>query len=122
MPNPALWGAMCCVLNFIPYVGAMAGTMVVFLVAVLTFDSLGYACLVPAVYFAITAVEGNLITPALLGRSMSLNPVMVFLFLVFWGWIWGIGGALLAVPLLAMLKIGFDQFERTRPVGTLLGG
>jgi predicted PurR-regulated permease PerM len=94
----------------------------VFLVAVLTFDTLGHASLVPGVYFAITAVEGNLVTPAMLGRSMSLNPVMVFLFLTFWGWIWGIGGALLAVPLLAMLKIGFDQFERTRPIGTLLGG
>lgn len=122
MPNPALWGAMCCVLNFIPYLGALLGTIVVFLVAVLTFDTLGHASLVPAVYFGITAVEGNLVTPALLGRSMSLNPVMVFLFLTFWGWIWGIGGALLAVPLLAMLKIGFDQFERTRPIGTLLGG
>jgi predicted PurR-regulated permease PerM len=122
MPNPALWGAMCCVLNFIPYLGAMLGTIIVFLVAVLTFDTLGHASLVPGVYFAITAVEGNLVTPAMLGRSMSLNPVMVFLFLTFWGWIWGIGGALLAVPLLAMLKIGFDQFERTRPIGTLLGG
>jgi predicted PurR-regulated permease PerM len=122
MPNPALWGAMCCVLNFIPYLGALIGTIVVFLVAVLTFDTLAYAALVPATYFAITALEGNLFTPAILGRSMSLNPVMVFLFLTFWGWMWGIGGALLAVPLLAMLKIGFDQFERTKPMGTLLGG
>jgi predicted PurR-regulated permease PerM len=122
MPNPALWGAMCCVLNYIPYLGALLGTIVVFLVAVLTFDTLAYAALVPATYFAITALEGNLITPAILGRSMSLNPVMVFLFLTFWGWMWGIGGALLAVPLLAMLKIGFDQFERTKPMGTLLGG
>ncbi len=122
VPNPALWGAMCCVLNFIPYLGALLGTIVVFLVAVLTFDTLAFAALVPATYFAITALEGNLITPAILGRSMSLNPVMVFLFLTFWGWMWGIGGALLAVPLLAMLKIGFDQFERTKPIGTLLGG
>lgn len=121
MPNPALWGAMCCVLNFIPYLGAFLGTVIVFLVAVLSFDSIAYATLVPAVYFGITAIEGNLVTPAILGRSMSLNPIMVFLSLTFWGWMWGIGGALLAVPLLTMLKIGFDQFERTKSLGTLLG-
>lgn len=121
MPNPALWGVMATLLNFVPYLGAMVGTLVVFLVAVLSFDSMGYAALVPAVYFSLTALEGNFVTPTLLGRSMSLNPVMVFLSLTFWAWMWGIVGALLAVPILAMLKIGFDQFERTRPVGTLLG-
>jgi predicted PurR-regulated permease PerM len=99
----------------------MLGTVIVFLVAVLTFDSLGYAALVPMTYAVITAVEGNVVTPAIVGRSMQLNPVIVFLFLTFWGWMWGIGGALLAVPLLTVLKIGFDQFERTKPIGTLLG-
>jgi predicted PurR-regulated permease PerM len=122
MPNPALWGAVCCVLNFIPYLGAMIGSIIVFLVAVLTFDKLGYAALVPIVYFAINAIEGNVVTPAILGKSMQLNPVIVFLFLTFWGWMWGIPGAILAVPILAVLKIGFDQFERTRPIATLLTG
>jgi predicted PurR-regulated permease PerM len=121
MPNPALWGVMGALLNFVPYLGAMVGTIVVSLVAVLSFDSIGHAALVPLTYFALTAVEGNFITPTILGRSMSLNPVMVFLALTFWGWMWGIVGALLAVPILTMLKIGFDQFERTRPIGTLLG-
>ncbi len=121
MPNPALWGAMGTGLNFIPYLGAAAGTLVVFLVAVFSFDSLPYACLVPLAYFALTAIEGNVITPSLLGKRMSLSPIFVFLSLVFWGWMWGVGGALLAVPILAILKVSFDQFERTEPLGTLLG-
>jgi predicted PurR-regulated permease PerM len=121
MPNPALWGVMAALLNFIPYLGALVGIIIVSLVAVLSFDSIGHAAIVPLTYLALTALEGNFITPTILGRSMSLNPVIVFLALTFWGWMWGIVGALLAVPILAMLKIGFDQFERTRPIGTLLG-
>lgn len=122
MPNAALWGAMATTLNFIPYLGAMIGTTIVFLVGVFTFDSVLYALLVPLVYFCLTALEGNLVTPALLGRKMSLSPVVVFLSLVFWGWMWGVGGALIAVPTLAILKVGFDQFDRTRALGTLIGG
>ncbi|MBX3436929.1 MAG: AI-2E family transporter [Planctomycetaceae bacterium] len=121
VPNPALWGAMATVLNFVPYLGAFTGTVTLFLVAVFSFDSLSYACLVPLVYFSLTALEGNFVTPSLLGRRMSMNPVVVFVSLVFWGWIWGVGGALIAVPVLAILKIAFDQFERTQPLGTLLG-
>ncbi|MFO1092733.1 MAG: AI-2E family transporter [Planctomycetaceae bacterium] len=122
MPNPALWGVMCCVLNFIPYLGATVSGIVLFLVAVLTFPNLERAMLVPIVAFAINAVEGNFITPAVLGKSMELNPVMVFLFLTFWAWMWGIPGAILAVPILTVLKIGFEHFESTRLVGSLLGG
>jgi predicted PurR-regulated permease PerM len=122
MPNAALWGTMATLLNFIPYLGAMVGTITVFLVGVFAFDSVSYALLVPVVYFGLTALEGNVVTPALLGKRMSLSPVVVFLALVFWSWMWGIGGALIAVPTLAMLKVGFDQFDRTRPLGTLIGG
>ncbi|HUG20652.1 MAG TPA: AI-2E family transporter [Planctomycetaceae bacterium] len=122
MPNPALWGVMATLFNFIPYLGAFAGVSVVFVVALLFFDSLSYAFLIPLVYFLLTALEGNFITPLLLGRSMSLNPILIILSLLFWSWMWGVGGAILAVPLLAIFKVGFDQFERTRPLGVLLGG
>lgn len=122
MPNPALWGIMAALFNYVPLAGALVGTIIVFFVAILSFDSLAYASLVPVVYLALTALEGNVITPAVLGRTMQLNPILVLLSLVFWGWMWGIGGALLAVPMLAMLKIGCDRFERTRSIGTLLGG
>jgi predicted PurR-regulated permease PerM len=122
VPNPGIWGLMTTIFNYIPFVGqAVAGAVIGF-VALLTFDSIGYAALVPAVFYSIAAIEGNIITPALLGRSMRLNPILVLVSLLCWGWLWGISGAALAVPILAMLKIGCDRFECTRAVGTLLGG
>lgn len=122
MPNPVLWGVMAMLFNYVPYLGALVGIGVVFVVALLSFDSFSYSLCVPLTYFALTTVEGNLVTPYFLGRSMSLNPILIFLSLIFWSWMWGIGGAILAVPLLAIMKISFDQFERTKSLGILLGG
>lgn len=121
LPNPFLWGILTTVLNYIPFLGQLVCGMLIGLAAVLTFDSLGYALLAPLGFYAIAMVEGNIITPIMIGHRMSLNPIMVFVFLTFWGWMWGIGGALLAVPILAIVKITFDQFERTKPLGTMLG-
>lgn len=122
VPNPAVWGLMATVFNYIPFVGPGMAGLAIGIVALLSFDSFGYALLAPLLFYVIAAVEGNVVTPLLLGRNMSLNPVLVLAFLVCWGWMWGIAGAALAVPILAMLKIGCDHFESTRPVGTLLGG
>ncbi len=122
VPNPALWGLMATVLNFIPFLGALLGVVVIFLVSVFSFDSLAYATIPPLVYFALNAMEGNFITPALIGRSVSLNSVAVFVALVLWGWLWGIGGALIGVPLLIIFKLVCDQFEKTAPIGALLEG
>lgn len=122
VPNPLLWGAMAALFNFVPFVGALLGVFVVLIVSLLSFDSLSYAVLPPLVFWGLTALEGNFVTPHLLGRKMSLNPIVVFISLAFWGWMWGIGGALLAVPILAITKVTCDQFERTQPLGTLLGG
>jgi predicted PurR-regulated permease PerM len=94
----------------------------VVLVAILSFDSLVYAFVIPVVYFSLTALEGNIITPYLLGRSMSLNPIIVFLSLTFWGWMWGIGGAVIAIPIIAALKVGFEHFHSTRQLSLLLSG
>ena len=121
VPNALLWGAMACVFNFIPYVGAIAGMGVVGLVSFLHFDSVGYALLPPLVYICLTGVEGNFITPTILGNRISLNPVVVFLALAFWGWIWGAGGAIIAVPLLSMAKIVCDQFAPLQSLATLIG-
>ncbi|MEX0717689.1 MAG: AI-2E family transporter [Planctomycetaceae bacterium] len=122
LPNPVLWGVMAGCLNFVPYAGAFVGAAVVFLVGVLSFDSIGYAAIAPAAYGGINLLEGCIITPLILGRSMKLDPIAIVLSLLFWGWIWGIGGALLAVPLLAITKIACDHFESLRPLGNLLGG
>lgn len=122
VPNPAVWGLLTTVFNYVPFVGQGAAGLLIALVALLSFDSLGYALLVPVVFYSIAAIEGNIITPALLGKHMSLSPIIVLVSLLFWGWTWGIAGAALAVPILAIAKLGCDRFECTRSIGTLLGG
>ncbi|TWT61394.1 AI-2 transport protein TqsA [Rubinisphaera italica] len=114
LPNAFLVGVMAALFNFIPFLGAWTGTAIVFFIAILQPFSIGYACVFPAVYFGLTSLEGQFVTPFLLGRSMSLNPLIVFLFLAIWGWMWGIGGVFLAVPILAVLKIIADYFPSMR--------
>ncbi|MEJ2539155.1 MAG: AI-2E family transporter, partial [Gemmatimonadota bacterium] len=121
MPNPILWGIMAALLNYIPYVGGLVGYVIVGFVALTTFDTMGRALLVPAVYLVLNIIESNVVTPAILGRELTLNPVMIFTWLIFWGWIWGIPGALLAIPLLAMAKIVADNIETLAPLGAFLG-
>lgn len=121
MPNPILWGALAGLLNFIPYIGPLVGIMATGIVAITTFDATGRALLVPLAYFVLNAMEGNLVTPLVMGRRMTLNPVAIFLSVIFWGWLWGIPGALLAVPLLAVFKIMADNIPPLQPVGAFLG-
>jgi predicted PurR-regulated permease PerM len=120
LPNPVLWGTVAALLNYIPFAGSTVGAVLVFLEGVAAFNSLGHAALAPLVYIGINALEANFITPAMLGKSISLNPVMIVLSIVFWGWLWGIGGVLLSVPLLVVLKIVFDHSQRLAPVGAFL--
>ncbi len=121
LPNAVLWGVMAALLNFVPYLGAIAGTLFLTGASLLTFDDLSHMLAAPAVYLVLTAVEGSLMTPLVLGRRLSLNPVVIFLGLFFWGWIWGVAGALLAVPLLISFKITCDHLEPLEPIGELLG-
>ncbi len=121
MPNPVLWGVMAGCLNFIPYLGPTAGVIIVGLVSLLTFDSFGRALAAPAVYLALNSIEGSLVTPTVLGRRLALNPVAVFTALMLWGWLWGIPGALLAVPLVVTLKIVCDHYEPLAGFGEMLG-
>ncbi len=121
MPNPILWGAMAAILTFIPYLGHVFGIVVVMLVAALTFDEVGHMFLVGGVYWALAIIEGSFATPMILGRRLAINPVVLLLGLMVWGWIWGIGGALLAVPLLVAFKIFCDHVEPLSPVGDFIG-
>ena len=112
MPNPVLWGAMATILNFIPYLGALIGVATVAVVALLSFDDASLMVLAPVLYLACTTIEGNFITPAVVGRRLEMNPVVVFLSIAFWGWLWGIMGVLIAVPLLVIIKVFSDQPRR----------
>jgi predicted PurR-regulated permease PerM len=121
MPNPILWGFMGGLLNFIPYLGAVIGMTVVGIVALVHFDAATYALLVPLTYYTLTATEGYFVTPILLGRRLILNPVVIFLGFLFWGWMWSIPGMLLAVPILAVFKIFCDHIKPLSPVGEFMG-
>lgn len=122
LPDPLLLGIMAGTLNFIPFIGCFAGAGITFLIAIVSLESTGMAMLAPAVYIAINSLEGNVITPMMLGRRMELNPAIVFLGIVIWGWAWGIGGALLSVPMLGILKITCDHFVKLKPVARFLAG
>jgi predicted PurR-regulated permease PerM len=121
MPNPVLWGVVAAVLNFVPYIGGLVNTVILTLAALLTFEDVGHALLVPVVFTAINILEGNLITPMIVGRRMRLNTVAVFIGLIFWWYLWGIPGALLAVPIMATIKIACDHIESLAPIGEFLG-
>ncbi|HEX8360378.1 MAG TPA: AI-2E family transporter [Longimicrobium sp.] len=122
MPNPALWGALVAVFEFIPYLGATMMVGILTIAAITSFDSTGQALLVPAAFLGINLIQGNLVSPTLLGHRLALNPVAIFVGLAFWYWVWGIPGAFLAVPLMATLKIVCDHVEALASFGEFLGG
>ena len=102
LPNPMIFGIMAMVLNYIPYIGAACMALILFGVGLVTFPSLGYALVPPAAFVAVATIEGQFITPAVLGHRLTLNPLAVLLALAFWSWLWGPIGAFLAVPLTIM--------------------
>ena len=118
--NPVMWGAMVALLNFVPYLGALTGIICMTLGAIMSFDSVGYALIFPAIYLGFAMLEGNFITPWIMGRRLTLNPVMVLFSLIFWGWMWGVPGAILAVPILAAFKIFCAHLEPTEPIAEFL--
>jgi predicted PurR-regulated permease PerM len=120
--DPLLWGAIAFLLNYIPIIGPLFGTGIFVLAGMLSFDSLWGALLPPALYFGIHLIEGETLTPMLLARRFTLNPVLVILSLVFWFWMWGVPGAVLAVPMLAIVKIVCDRVRPLKALGHVLEG
>ncbi len=121
MPNPLLWGVTVMLLNFIPYLGPLSSLLILTVAAILAFDDLARAWMVPGVFLALAIIEGQFIQPVVVGRRLSLNPVMVFLAFLVLGWLWGIAGMFTAVPILVMLKVICDHVERFAPLGEFLG-
>ena len=105
MPNPILWGVMAALFNYIPYIGAIAGTGIVFIVATATFEQTHQTIPVALAYYGLTAIEGNFITPALIGRKFTINPIIVFAWVFCWGIMWGVPGMLIGLPLLMVFRI-----------------
>ena len=109
LPMPWFWGALVALLNFVPYIGAATSALLLLLAGMAFTDSTSQALLLVTCFVGITFVEGQLINPMLVGKRLALNHTVVFVALLFWGWLWGIGGMLLAVPLLIIIKKFADQ-------------
>lgn len=122
LPDPVLWGAVAFVLNYVLILGPLTAVCLFFVVGLVSFDSLWMALLPPAVYLCIHIVEGEVVTPMLVARRFTLNPVLVIGSLIFWDWMWGIPGALIAVPLLAVFKIVADRVRSMMAIGHFIGG
>lgn len=117
MPNALAWGVLAFILNFIPYLGAIIMEVILLGVGLVTFPTIAHALLAPALYLAFTTLEGHFITPGIMGKRLTLSPLIVFLALVFWTWLWGPAGAFLAVPLLIVGLVAIHHiFRKHEPV------
>ena len=120
LPNPILWGVVAGTLNFVPYLGAAFSLIIISVVSLLTFDAWSHIIWPPIIFLAFTVIEGQFVTPSILGRRLTLNPLMVLLFILFWGWIWGIGGAILGVPLLTAFMVAAKNIQSLQPIEKIL--
>lgn len=121
LSDPVLWGVLAFVFNYVPIIGPLCVAAVLLLAGLLTFDDTWRSILPATIYFFIHIIEGETVTPMLLARRFTLNPVLVIMSLIFWYWMWGVPGALLAVPMLATLKILCDRIEPLMALGHFLG-
>ena len=121
LEHAAIWGIAAGVFNTVPYIGPVIVSGGTALVAFLQFGTIGMAVLVAGVSLVITSLEGYLLTPWLIGRTSLMNPVAVFIAVLFWGWLWGVWGLLLGVPIIMIIKAVCDRVEGLEPIGELLG-
>jgi len=121
MPDAILWGVLVAVFEFIPYVGATAVVLILSVASLTVFDTAAHALLIPGAFLMINLLQGNLVSPLVLGHRLAVNPVAMFIGLAFWWELWGVAGAFLAVPLLATMKIFCDHIDTLAPIGEFLG-
>jgi predicted PurR-regulated permease PerM len=122
LPNPVLWGTVCGLLNFIPYLGPMISATLLLIAGILTFDTLPQIIAPAAALLAIHATESNFISPFYVGSKLSLSPVSMCLSVMFWGWLWGLAGAVMAVPLLVALRALCKRQRKLRLLNAYLEG
>jgi predicted PurR-regulated permease PerM len=107
-------------LNFLPYIGALTTVVLVACISLISFDTLTYAMLAPLFVILCNIIEGQVITPLIVGRRLEINAVAIFIAVAFWSWLWGFVGALIAVPLLVVIKVFCDHFDSWRHIGNFL--
>jgi predicted PurR-regulated permease PerM len=121
VPRAGMWGMLVAIFNFVPYFGPVVMVGLLFVVGLLTFDTLSQGIMPAGWFLALHLVESNFVTPILLGRRLTLNPVAIFISLMFWLWLWGVPGALLSAPILVMVKAVCDRVPRAAYLGELIG-
>lgn len=119
---PLLWGTIAFLLNYVPILGPTTGVMLFLVAGLVTIEPLWMAFLPAALYLLIHVAEGETITPMLLASRFTVNPVLITIGVIFWFWMWGVVGAILSTPMLAMAKIVCDRIEGLRPIGHFIGG
>jgi len=120
MPTPILWGVMATLFNFVPYLGPVTGLTVLTLAAFHTFGTSGQIIAVPAVFCTLILLEGQILSPHIVGRRLQCNPVVVFGSFAVWGWLWGVAGLIVAVPILVVLKTFFRHIPSFAPLAEFL--
>jgi predicted PurR-regulated permease PerM len=120
--DPMLWGTVAFLLNYVPIIGPAIGVLTFVLVGLLSIDTLWLAFVPAGVYLLVHIVEGEALTPMLLAKRFTINPVLVILGIVFWYWMWGVPGAILATPMLAIVKIICDRIDRFAAFGHFIEG
>ena len=121
LPTPLLWGVMAGLFNFIPYAGSATTLVVLTIIAIVTHDSLGPAFVLAAAFLALATLEGQVVQPLALGRRLALSPLIVFLGLWLWGWLWGVAGMFLATPILLTVKAISCELKSWSAVAEFLG-
>ena len=120
LPSPALFGVVAGILNFIPYLGSLATLVIIAVASLVSFDTTQPAMIAIGGFLVLSILEGNVVTPLLLGHRLPLNAVAIFVGLLFWSWVWGVTGAVLAVPLTVMVKVIADRVALLEPLGVII--
>ncbi|MCY4159236.1 MAG: AI-2E family transporter, partial [Bacteroidetes bacterium] len=118
---PVFWGFLAFLLNYIPNIGSFIAVLLPFGFALLQFDTLTIPIIAALLMWLIQMIMGNVVDPRLMAFSLNLSPLLVIVSLIFWGWLWGVAGMILAVPLTATLKIFFENIDSLRPIAVLMG-
>ena len=121
LEHAAVWGVVAFLMNFVPYVGSLAVTSGTALVGFMQFGTIEMALAVASISLVIHSIAGFLITPYLTSRASSMNPVVIFIGVLGWGWLWGIWGLLLGIPIMMVVKAVCDRVDDLKPIGELLG-
>ncbi|WP_290652282.1 AI-2E family transporter [Aquisalimonas sp.] len=120
LPSPVVWGVIATLLRFIPYLGVLATTILLAIISAISLDDPWMMLIAPLGYLVLSSFVGFVLEPYIHGYRMDINPIVIFLGIFFWGWLWGAIGVLLAVPLMTVIMVVLRHIESLRPVSRVI--